>query len=73
MGVRLKDGTTYPSLCMGPGSMGYLDEDSDTYLYSFAIDRILDVEQVECLLFLKEASAEESSLETAEFYEVPIE
>ena len=72
-GVRLKDGTTYPSLYMGPGSMGYLDEDSDTYLYSFAIDRILDVEQVECLLFLKEASAEESSLETAEFYEVPIE
>ena len=73
MGVRLKDGTSYPYLYMGPGSMGYKDESSDTYVYSFAIDRVLDPEHVECLLFLKEVPEGDGALEEASFYEVPLQ
>ncbi len=52
-GVKLKDGTLYPYIYMGPGQMGYVDETSDRYVEMFAVDRILDVNQVEALLFRK--------------------
>ena len=50
-GVKMKDGSFYPNLYKGPGRSGYKDEDSDTYVEMFAIDRILEVDQVEALLF----------------------
>ncbi len=53
MGVKMKDGTLYPWLQNG-GSMGYGDGNTDTYLVNFAFDRVIDLEQVESLLFQKE-------------------
>lgn len=58
-GVVMKDGTVYPYLYLGPGQQGYESEDSTRYLDTFAIDRILDVDQVESLLFRKEILSEE--------------
>ena len=52
-GVRMKDGTLYPYLYLGPGRSGYVAEDSDIFELSFAIDRIIDVNQVDALLFAK--------------------
>lgn len=52
-GVKLKDGTLLPYLYMGPGQEGYTDEKTDQYVSMFAVDRILDVEEVQSLLFKK--------------------
>lgn len=52
-GVKLKDGSFYPYMYYGPGMSGYVDETGDEYVEMFAIDRILDVSQVEALLFRK--------------------
>lgn len=51
-GVRLKDGTICTGLS-GGGTSGYASEDSDIYEYTVALTRIIDVEQVESLLFVK--------------------
>lgn len=70
-GVRLKDGTLYPTLYRGPGGSGYESEESSTYRIVFAIDRILDVDQVESLLFRKPYTEEGKNLEE-KYYIVPI-
>lgn len=72
-GVKMKDGTLYPFLYLGPGGMGYESEDSDIYMTAFAIDRIIDVEQVESLLFIKSYPENEEPLTEDNFYVVPIE
>lgn len=51
-GVRLKDGTRLTSIING-GSEGYTGEDQDTYIAYFATDHILDLEQVDALLFIQ--------------------
>lgn len=66
MGVKLKDGTLLPRLYMGPGQQGYVDDESSQYETMFAIDRILDVEQVQSLLFLKESPEGEGGVLTEE-------
>lgn len=71
-GVRLKDGQLL-SLFRGPGSMGYLSEDSDRYQTIFAIDRIIDVEQVDALLFVKSYAEEGTQITEDNFYVVPVE
>lgn len=71
MGVKMKDGTLYPFIYMGPGGDGYLDENADIRYTRFAIDRILDVDQVEALLFEKSYSGEGEPTEN-DFYVVPI-
>jgi RNA polymerase sigma factor (sigma-70 family) len=65
-GVKMKDGTLYTEL-RGAGSDGYKFENADIYYTTFATNRILDVEQIECLLFIKSTTENENS-----FYEVPI-
>lgn len=71
-GVKMKDGTLYPYLMDG-GSMGYDNEDLNTYMVTFATDRIIDVEQVESLLFTK-SYPDDGSVPTEEnFYIVPVE
>lgn len=55
IGVKLKDGTLLTHLYMGPGQLGYTDDTSNQYVYRFAIDRILDVDQVQSLLFKKDS------------------
>lgn len=49
-GVRMKDGTVYPYLYLGPGDSGYEEDVSERNIITFAIDRVLDVGQVESLL-----------------------
>lgn len=65
MGVKLKDGTLLTRLT-GPGLGGYVDEESDQHEQLFATNRILDVDQVQSLLFLKEAPEGEGGLLTEE-------
>ena len=72
-GVKLKDGTTYLYLYRGPGSSGYLSEDSDEYTLTYGIDRILDPDQVESLLFVKSYPEGEQILTEDNLYIVPIE
>lgn len=72
MGVKMKDGTIYPYLANG-GSFGYESEDSDLYTATFATDRVIDVDKVESLLFLKSYPENGNSLTEENFYIVPIE
>lgn len=72
-GVRMKDGTTYMYLYRGPGSSGYLSEDSDEYALTYGIDRILDPDQVESLLFVKSYPEGDQLLTEDNLYIVPIE
>lgn len=73
MGVKMKDGTLYPYIYMGPGGGGYVDESSDECYTRFAIDRILDVNQVEALLFEKEYAGDVVVPTEDNFYVVPID
>lgn len=71
-GVRMKDGTVYPYLYLGPGSQGYVDNDSGRYYSTFAIDRVINVEQVESLLFAKPYEEGRGESIDENFYIVPL-
>lgn len=71
-GVKLTDGAMLTNIYMGPGRMGYVDEVSDTYETGYAIDRILDVDQVESLLFVKSYPEGEEGYTEDNFYVVNI-
>lgn len=71
-GVKLVDGTILTFMYMGPGRMGYVDDVSDTYEVSLGIDRILDVNQVESLLFVKSYPEGEAEYTEDNFYVVNI-
>lgn len=69
MGMKMKDGTLYPWLANG-GSMGYGDGNTDIYSVTFALDRVIDLDQVESLLFRKD---DVRGIPTEEnFYVVPL-
>ena len=51
LGVRMKDGTLYPYLYKGPGMGGSPGE--NLYETRFAVDRILDPQDIDAFLFLK--------------------
>lgn len=70
-GVRLRDGTLLHGLMNG-GSSGYVSEDSDIFRYIIALDRVLDVEQIDALLFLKSYPEGENEFTEDNFYIVPI-
>lgn len=72
VGVKLKDGTLLSNLYYGPGMSGYIDEKSNQYELQFAIDRILDVDQVKSLLFIKSVPEEEGVLTEKNLYVVDI-
>lgn len=57
-GVRLKDGTMLPYLADG-GSSGYTDETAAHYYFMSAFDRVIDVDNVDALLFRKADGAPE--------------
>lgn len=71
-GVRMKDGTVYPNLYRGPGGSGYESEGSAAYRLVFAIERILDVDQVESLLFRKPYTGDGAGALEERYYIVPI-
>ena len=64
-GIQLKDGTRYMPISEG-GTMGYMEEGSDAFYQMFMLNRIINPEQVEALLFTGPAGA-------AEIMEVPIQ
>lgn len=53
-GVRLKDGTRLTCILNG-GAEGYRSEDTDTYVVYYAINHVIDPEEVDALLFVKES------------------
>ena len=70
-GVKLKDGTVIKYLYSGPGGGGYEDENSDTYSFLLASDRVIDVDEIESILFLKPVD-ETMKYPKLEFYDVPL-
>ncbi|MDE5933609.1 MAG: hypothetical protein K2H40_14165 [Lachnospiraceae bacterium] len=71
-GVRLKDGTLLLYIMNG-GVEGYLDESHEVYTVSYALDRILDADQVDALLFQKGWPEGEGSPTEDDLYIVPIQ
>ena len=72
MGVKLKDGTVIKYLYIGPGQGGYSEENGDTYALLMAADRVIDVDEIESILFLKSFDETLNEHAEPEFYEVPI-
>lgn len=72
LGVRLKDGTLLPHLYLGPGSTGYLSTVSEDYQEAFAIDRILDVNEIDALLFRKNTPEIGQPYTEDDLYIVPV-
>lgn len=52
-GVKMKDGSLV-FLYGGPGNYGYVDDMSDTYVIGYAFDRVINIDEVEGILFIKE-------------------
>ena len=71
VGVELKDGTVIKYLYGGPGSGGYDGYTGNTYRSKEAADRIIDPDEVESVLFLKNYTQWQDP-ETPEFIEVPL-
>lgn len=71
-GVKLKDGTMYPVMYKGPGVKKYTNADRKKYVRTFAIDRILDVDEVESLLFVKSYPEDMETYTEDNFYIVPL-
>ena len=71
-GVKLKDGTLLLYITAGGGRMGYVDEDSDQYETAVAFDRIVDVDEVQSLLFIKDYPEGENALTEENLYAVDI-
>jgi len=67
-GVKLKDGTLYQYLC-GGGAEGYNPDDKNTYIATYANDRVIDTDQVAYLVFRKKLDGMYSE---NDFYLVPV-
>lgn len=70
-GVQLKDGTIYTGIS-GAGVTGYESEDSEQYRDISALQRVIDVDQVESLLFIKSYPEGEQVLGEDNLYFVPV-
>ena len=71
VGVELKDGTVIKYLYGGPGSGGYEGETGNTYRSKEAANRIIDPDEIESILFIKNYT-QWKDIETPEFIEVPL-
>lgn len=71
VGVRMKDGTSYYDIC-GGAAYGYREGTDDIYDYTCGLTRVLDVEQIESLLFVKEYPEGEIRFTDENLYIVPI-
>ena len=67
-GIRLKDGTVMKYISAGSESTGYTSEEGQEYVVSFPLDRVIDPDQVETVLF-REYDEENGKQLT---YEVPL-
>jgi len=71
-GVRMKDGTVYTGLS-GGGILGYAGKDTDIYEYTAALNRVIDVGQVECLLFIRSYPEDGQPFTEENLYFVPVD
>lgn len=71
VGVRMKNGTLYTNLSDG-GFCGYTENNSDLYVNTVSLSQVIDVDQVESLLFLKSNPKEEQPLTEKNLYIVPV-
>ena len=71
LGVRMKDGTLYPYLYKGPGAGGSPGE--NLYETRFAVDRILEPQDIDAFLFLKSYPKGEETLSADNLYIVPLD
>ena len=67
-GIRLKDGTVMKYISAGSESTGYTSEEGQEYVVSSPLDRVIDPDQVEAVLF-REYNEESNEHLT---YEVPL-
>ena len=68
----MKDGTVYTGIS-GAGINGYTAEDSDIYESLTALERVIDVDQVESLLFVKSYPDSRQPLTEENLYFVSVE
>ncbi len=71
MGVKLKDGTIYPFLA-DSGSAGWDADNTNLYRATFANDRMIDVDQVQSLLFRKNVREDGGAYTEEDFYVVDL-
>lgn len=70
LGFRMKDGSDIR--VMGGGSSGYRGENKEVYQVVESYERVVDVEQVDSLLFKKSSPQGEQALTDEEMYIVPL-
>jgi hypothetical protein len=70
-GVQLKDGTIYTGI-NGAGYEGYSEENPDIYESTGAFTRIIDVDQIESLLFIRSYPEGTQALTEENLYFVPV-
>lgn len=74
VGVRLKDGTLLTGVFTGSSYEGYVDEEGDTYRMLLGAGRLLDVEEIDALLFVKSHPQDtEGTFTEEDLYIVPLE
>lgn len=75
-GIRLKDGTVWSHLLLGPGSDSSLPDENGDFFTTFALNRILDINDVEAILFFGNELADGESYEVKNIekncYAVPL-
>lgn len=72
IGVKLKDGSLALYIDGGPGMAGFVDDTSNDYAYSFAFDRVINTEEVEAILFLKDYPEGEEPITEENCYAVAL-
>lgn len=70
-GVKLKDGTVYTDL-FGGGTEGYEDGNSEEFVARVNFSRIINTDEIESLLFVKNQLNEEAELTENNCYEVKL-
>ena len=70
-GVRLKDGSLLPYVTDG-GSSYYPEEEGDLYIQRYGVDRVLDIDQIDALLFVKDGTPSGEIPTEDHFYVVPL-
>lgn len=71
-GVRLKDGTLLIGICNG-GMATWDDMEKGIYRENFATSKVIDIEQVDGLLYLKSDLEGETVIDEEHLYIVPVE
>lgn len=72
-GLLLKDETLLPNIYGGPGSIGYINEETEEYQIAFALNQVIDPAEIKAILFRKSypEGTEGSTIEN--FYVVELE